>query len=72
MPARHFSQPPTLLGTSFIASSYFANANLRLYQCKNYDAVRQWAEKLQAPPPNTLPPDYLKKPDPRYTLPETP
>ncbi|PTB78931.1 hypothetical protein M440DRAFT_1370426 [Trichoderma longibrachiatum ATCC 18648] len=30
--------------------------------CKNYDDVRQWAERQQAPPPDKLPKDYLAPP----------
>ncbi|KAK0386241.1 hypothetical protein NLU13_6078 [Sarocladium strictum] len=32
------------------------------HKCKNYDDVRKWAEKLQAPPSQELPRDYLAKP----------
>jgi len=42
------------------------------HKCKNYDAVRQWAEKLQAPPSGTLPGDYLKKAAPEDVLEFTP
>ncbi len=42
------------------------------HSCKNYDAVRAWAEHLQAPPVDQLPPDYLQPADPRYVRPSTP
>lgn len=40
--------------------------------CKNYDAVRQWAEKLQAPPVDELPADYLQPAAPDSIWPSTP
>jgi hypothetical protein len=39
------------------------------HKCKNFDAVRQWAVKHQAPPLGTLPGDYLKIPDDEDVLP---
>ncbi|KAL7953319.1 hypothetical protein V8C34DRAFT_297313 [Trichoderma compactum] len=30
--------------------------------CKNYDDIRDWAERLQAPPPDQIPNDYLASP----------
>ncbi|KAF5022922.1 hypothetical protein F66182_5041 [Fusarium sp. NRRL 66182] len=33
------------------------------HTCKNYDDVRKWAKKLQAPPPESLPGDYLVSPE---------
>ncbi|KJR89956.1 uncharacterized protein SPSK_06502 [Sporothrix schenckii 1099-18] len=42
------------------------------HTCKNYDAVRQWAEQLQAPPNDALPPDYLQPARPGFILPSTP
>lgn len=32
------------------------------HKCKNFDAIRDWAVQLQAPPPDTLPADFLKAP----------
>jgi hypothetical protein len=32
--------------------------------CKNFDQVREWAEKLQAPPLDETPLDYLAPPGP--------
>lgn len=32
------------------------------HKCKNYDAVRQWAEEHQALPVDQLPSDYLEYP----------
>ncbi|CAK7237255.1 hypothetical protein SCUCBS95973_009899 [Sporothrix curviconia] len=40
--------------------------------CKNYDAVRRWAEQLQAPPVDQLPPDYLQPARPDAIWPSTP
>lgn len=42
------------------------------HMCKNYDAVRQWAEQLQAPPVDELPADYLQPANPGGVLPSTP
>ncbi|OAA59159.1 hypothetical protein SPI_06361 [Niveomyces insectorum RCEF 264] len=42
------------------------------HTCKNYEAVREWAEKLQAPPADTVPDDYLKPPQPDAIWPSTP
>ncbi|KAF6807364.1 tat pathway signal sequence [Colletotrichum sojae] len=42
------------------------------HMCKNYDAVRQWAEKLQAPELDKLPKDYLINPNPEDVSPHTP
>lgn len=42
------------------------------HRCKNYDDVRKWAEKLQAPPVSTVPPDYLKSPGPHDVIPVIP
>ncbi|KAL1890126.1 hypothetical protein Sste5346_008419 [Sporothrix stenoceras] len=42
------------------------------HMCKNYDAVRAWAEQLQAPPNDELPADYLKTANPGAVLPATP
>ncbi|KAH8171949.1 tat pathway signal sequence [Sarocladium implicatum] len=41
------------------------------HTCKNYEDVRKWAEKLQAPPFEELPADYLASPGPGDVL-ETP
>ncbi|KAL7949772.1 hypothetical protein V8C42DRAFT_311907 [Trichoderma barbatum] len=30
--------------------------------CKNYDDIREWAKRLQAPPPDQIPKDYLARP----------
>jgi len=40
--------------------------------CKNYDVIRQWAEKLQAPPLDEIPDDYLAPPAPRDVMGEIP
>ncbi|KAK0649160.1 hypothetical protein B0T16DRAFT_409532 [Cercophora newfieldiana] len=42
------------------------------HKCKNYDAVRKWAEAREEPPPETLPHGYMKLPVSRDILPETP
>ena len=42
------------------------------HMCKNYDAVRQWAERLQAPPVEELPSDYLEPARPDAIWPSTP
>jgi hypothetical protein len=42
------------------------------HKCKNFDAIRQWAEEHQAPELNTLPPDYMKQPRKEDVLPATP
>lgn len=34
------------------------------HKCKNYDAIRAWAEKRQLPPPEQGPPDLLEPPKP--------
>jgi Mycotoxin biosynthesis protein UstYa len=34
------------------------------HTCKNYDAIRAWAEKRQLPPPELSPPDLLEGPGP--------
>jgi hypothetical protein len=33
------------------------------HKCKNFDAVRQWAVDHQAPPLDSLPPDYMRIPE---------
>jgi hypothetical protein len=42
------------------------------HTCKNYEQVRQWAEKLQAPPTDEVPPGYLADPSPEDNLAEIP
>ncbi|UQC81636.1 tat pathway signal sequence [Colletotrichum lupini] len=42
------------------------------HMCKNYEAIQEWAEKLQAPPVDTLPGDYTAPPEPSDVLPTTP
>ncbi|KAM0428614.1 hypothetical protein ACHAPT_006975 [Fusarium lateritium] len=42
------------------------------HKCKNYDAVKDWALKLQAPPEDGLPNDYLLLPEPEDILKYTP
>ncbi|KAF9877239.1 tat pathway signal sequence [Colletotrichum karsti] len=42
------------------------------HKCKNYEAIRQWAEELQAPPAGELPKDYTSPPGPGDILPQTP
>ncbi|KAJ0333981.1 hypothetical protein COL5a_000018 [Colletotrichum fioriniae] len=42
------------------------------HMCKNYGAIQEWAEKLQAPPVDTLPGDYTAPPEPSDVLPTTP
>jgi len=32
------------------------------HRCKNFDSIRQWAEKRQLPLPENLPPDFLQHP----------
>lgn len=51
--------------------SAFPDFNTR-HKCKNYDDVRQWAERMQQPPPETLPDDYMLAPGPADVLPATP
>ncbi|KAL6880761.1 hypothetical protein J3F83DRAFT_719732 [Trichoderma novae-zelandiae] len=40
--------------------------------CKNYDDIRQWAERLQAPPPDKIPKDYLARPNAGDVIGSTP
>lgn len=40
--------------------------------CKNYDAVRKWAKKIQAPPHDKLPKGYLKLPNKKDVYEKTP
>ncbi|KAM0320152.1 hypothetical protein ACHAPQ_010086 [Fusarium lateritium] len=40
--------------------------------CKNYDDVREWAKRLQAPPAETMPGDFLGIPKPDDILEYTP
>ncbi|KAB5585655.1 hypothetical protein GE09DRAFT_1071466 [Coniochaeta sp. 2T2.1] len=40
--------------------------------CKNFDAIREWGEKHQAPPNDGLPLDYLVRPGPADILAEVP
>lgn len=40
--------------------------------CKNYDDVREWARKLQAPPLGQTPRDYLELPDEHSILADIP
>ncbi|KAH8897452.1 hypothetical protein GQ53DRAFT_887984 [Thozetella sp. PMI_491] len=42
------------------------------HRCKNFDDVRAWAVAHQEPPPDSLPPDYMKWPDKSEVLPYTP
>lgn len=49
----------------------FPDFNTR-HMCKNYEAVREWAEKLQAPPNDELPPDFLLIPTAEQILPKIP
>ncbi|KAM0271926.1 hypothetical protein ACHAQH_008906 [Verticillium albo-atrum] len=49
----------------------FPDFNTR-HQCKNYEAVQAWAKKLQAPPPESVPDDYLKPPRHGDVIPGTP
>ncbi|TDZ13809.1 Oxidase ustYa [Colletotrichum orbiculare MAFF 240422] len=42
------------------------------HMCKNYEAIQAWAEKLQAPPMDTLPQDYTAPPRPEDVIPHTP
>ncbi|KAF7551987.1 hypothetical protein G7Z17_g4615 [Cylindrodendrum hubeiense] len=49
----------------------FPDFNTR-HMCKNYDAVREWGEKLQAPPNDELPPDFLVIPTPEQIIPKIP
>jgi hypothetical protein len=39
----------------------FVDFNVQ-HRCKNYNAVRAWAEARQLPDPDTLPSDYLNGP----------
>ncbi|TWU74018.1 hypothetical protein ED733_000992 [Metarhizium rileyi] len=42
------------------------------HKCKNYDEIRVWAMRLQRPPNNEIPADYLAKPRPGDVLPSVP
>ncbi|KAG8413451.1 hypothetical protein J3459_015397 [Metarhizium acridum] len=42
------------------------------HKCKNYDDVREWAMKLQRPPNDRIPADYLAKPRPGDVFPLVP
>ncbi|KAL8376467.1 hypothetical protein RB595_007522 [Gaeumannomyces hyphopodioides] len=42
------------------------------HRCKNFDAIREWAKGIQAPPQHELPRGYLRMPDPHHILPTTP
>lgn len=43
------------------------------HQCKNYEAIRQWAEERQLPPPDECPGDFLLPPrGPEDILPAIP
>lgn len=42
------------------------------HQCKNFDAIRKWAEEHQEPEVESLPPDYMRIPNPEDILAETP
>jgi hypothetical protein len=46
----------------------FPDFNTR-HVCKNFDHVRDWAVALQAPEPEDLPEDFMKKPGPDDILP---
>ncbi|KAL5118838.1 hypothetical protein ACEQ8H_003160 [Pleosporales sp. CAS-2024a] len=35
-----------------------------VHKCRNFDAIRDWAEKHQLPDENEIPPDYLEPPKP--------
>ncbi|KAL9945488.1 hypothetical protein D7B24_003272 [Verticillium nonalfalfae] len=49
----------------------FPDFNTR-HQCKNYEDVQEWANKLQAPPAETVPEDYLEPPRHGDVIPGTP
>ncbi|KAM9877259.1 hypothetical protein VD0002_g4986 [Verticillium dahliae] len=49
----------------------FPDFNTR-HQCKNYEDVQKWANKLQAPPAETVPEDYLEPPRHGDVIPGTP
>lgn len=49
----------------------FPDFNTR-HVCKNYDDVRKWADKLQAPPNDKVPDDFLADPKGGDVLPSTP
>ncbi|KNB04823.1 hypothetical protein FOXG_06833 [Fusarium oxysporum f. sp. lycopersici 4287] len=49
----------------------FPDFNTR-HVCKNYNDVREWAEKLQAPPTSEIPDDYLLLPKNKDILESTP
>ncbi|KAI5456529.1 hypothetical protein BGZ63DRAFT_395695 [Mariannaea sp. PMI_226] len=49
----------------------FPDFNTR-HMCKNYDDVRKWAEKLQAPPNGQVPKDFVANPHDGDVLPSTP
>ncbi|KAG9506674.1 hypothetical protein J7337_000208 [Fusarium musae] len=51
--------------------SAFPDFNTK-HTCKNYEDIKKWSEKLQAPPPGTLPPDFLADPHPEHVLEFTP
>jgi len=43
------------------SANAFVDFNVN-HRCKNYDAIRAWAEARQLPEPESLPPDYLQGP----------
>ncbi|KAM0548119.1 hypothetical protein ACHAPJ_010040 [Fusarium lateritium] len=51
--------------------SAFPDFNTK-HTCKNYDDIRKWAKKLQAPPPGSLPGDFLVTPKSEDVLEYTP
>ncbi|PON22126.1 hypothetical protein TGAM01_v209000 [Trichoderma gamsii] len=42
------------------------------HTCKNYEDIREWAERLQAPPLDHIPKDYLAPPKPDDVIVSTP
>ncbi|KZL74637.1 tat pathway signal sequence [Colletotrichum tofieldiae] len=42
------------------------------HMCKNYEAIQKFAEKIQAPPADGLPDDYIAPPGPGDVFPQTP
>ncbi|KAF7563317.1 hypothetical protein G7046_g791 [Stylonectria norvegica] len=67
----------SVLGQVWVASDNpedpiaFPDFNTR-HVCKNYEAVKDWAEKLQAPPVDEVPDDFLAQPKPEDIIPQTP
>jgi hypothetical protein len=64
----------SILGQVWVNSdkpTAFPDFNTR-HMCKNFDAIKAWAGKVEAAPNDELPSDYMAQPDPEDILPYTP